>query len=152
MGPAPVRDEEPSSEGYRAIHRLRVAAPIVAGVIAGAFFGLRALLMWTRGGPAERVPTAGLLYLGSFLLVGGLLFLHRGVWRWMHDGNIRAMRTLSARSGRGPTRRWSPAVRGLQGWMVAREEGERDSRERRIAAAITLLVAGAVVVGYALLR
>ena len=146
MEPLSGRGEARSAARSRAMRRLRLAAPIVAGAIAGAFFGLRALSLWTRGGHTQQVPTAGLLYLGSFFVLGGLLLLNRGVWRRMHDGNIAAMRSLSPKQRRAPSGGWGSALRSVQGWMVAREERERDASERRQARAITLLVAGAIVI------
>jgi hypothetical protein len=144
---------EDTSERSPSRQRLAVAAPIVAGVIAGALFGLRALDLWTRRPSSQQVPTAGLLYLGSLFLLGGLLSLNRSVWLWMHNGNVKAFKNLFGAPPAGDRRSpWLGALRGAQSWLVTREERERDSPQRQRTTAVLAIVAGAMIVGYALLH
>lgn len=101
--------------------RLAVAAPIVAGVIAGALFGLRALELWTHRPRSEQVPTAGLLYLGSLFLCGGLLLLNGRLWRSMHSGTFLSRRDLFGGPSTGRSSPWLEVLRGVQaGWLTAR--------------------------------
>ena len=126
-------------------------APFVAGSVAGVLFGFRALSIWESGGPHNRVPTGGLVYLGSIFLLGGLMQLHPGLWRGSHDANIKLLRTSWGR-GLGRDSRRGRVVLPLQGWLVRREEQERDLPGRRYRAATVGITAGATVILTALLR
>ena len=154
MAKAPLASDRQSTQTKSRARRIAIlVAPIAAGVIAGGLFGLRLLGLWTRGPREQEVPTAGLLYLGAFFLIAGLVYLYPGVWRGMHDGNVRAMRSwFGSRQPAEPATGWRRSVRIVEDWFVAREERERDSQGRQRRVALTGIVAGATIITYALVR
>jgi hypothetical protein len=125
-------------------------APVIAGSVVGVLFAFRALALW-ESGSRDRIPTGGLVYLGSVFLIGGLLQLHPRLWRRSRDANIRAWRRswgrpLDRDSGKGRI------VFAIQEWLVAREERERDIPSYRYRAAMIGIAAGATIIISALLR
>lgn len=116
----------------------------------GVLIGFRALGLWEPG-PHERVPTGGLVYLGSILVVVGLVQLNTRVWRGGRNANIRVWESIFGRpadpdSPRGQIRS------EVQQRLVAREERERDRPSYRYRAGAAAIAAGMTIVCSALLR
>jgi hypothetical protein len=127
-------------------------AAVLSGGIVGVLFAFRALGIW-EGGAHPRVPTAGLVYLGSIFLVGGLIQLHPRVWRWSRECNVQAIgRTFGRSPAQNAAPAWREVVSGLQERLVSREERLRDAPRYRHRAGMIGVAAGATIIVFALVR
>ncbi len=127
--------------------RLSSVAAAVAGAAAGAIAGI-AISSGSRQSPAT-VPPAGLLYIGSILLIGGLVQLAPSLWRCLNDHAVRLHRGLERRSRRptGP----SPAS-FVFALLADRSERWRDSTPLRLSSCFGAIALGTAMIVCGLLR
>ena len=123
---------------------------MIAGSVVGVLIGFRALGLW-ESGPHQRVPTGGLVYLGSILIVVGLAQLNSRLWRGGRNANIKVWESIFGRAADNdsPT---SHIRSEVQQRLVAREERERDMPSYRYRAGTAAIAAGMTIVCSALLR
>lgn len=133
---------------------LRLLLVVLAAVVLGILTALRLLDAWAHGG----VRTAGLVFLGVFFTVGGLLSLVPGFWRWQTRSSTWTGRTVF---GTMPPREelpaWRRALWDLQEVLIARDRRLQEAMRRdpwpyqlRVSA-VTVSV-GVTILLYAALR
>jgi hypothetical protein len=104
------------------------------------------------------VPTQGLIFLGGFFLVAGMIQLTPGIWRRQAESSVWAGKTTF---GKMPARdalpAWRRVLSDLQAWLVARDERRRNAMQRdaeifKLRYGLVPVVARATILIYAALR
>jgi alpha-beta hydrolase superfamily lysophospholipase len=145
------KDAAQPTQGRRGLRLLLV-------VLAGSVVGVLIALRFIDGVSRERIPTAGLIYLGVFFTVGGLLYLVPRFWQWQAGRSTWSGKTVfGTMPPRDALPGWRRVLWDLQDVLVARdrqrnEAMRRDPRPGQLRASAVTLSMGVTILLYAALR
>jgi hypothetical protein len=151
---SPVEDATDAVSTRESRRRLRLLLVVIAGTAVGVLTALR----FIDGTGREQIPTGGLVYLGVFFTVGGLLYLVPRFWQWQAGSSTWSGKTAF---GTMPPRETLPSWRrvlwDLQDVLVARDQRRtearrRDPRPHQLRASAITLSTGITILVYAALR